>query len=154
MAAVSSMHLTALGGADVDQEELDELTMQLRRRLLELDVEDVRVRRSGGEVPVGAKPGELIAIGALVVSLAPATLGLALRLVETWMQNRPVRKVTVDIDGHVLDLGLASKEEQRRIVDAYLAYVQTRPASIEDPSAADEAAGVTGGAGEPPALRE
>jgi hypothetical protein len=41
------MRLVLTGRQDVDREELDELTLQLRERLLELDVDDVEPNRSG-----------------------------------------------------------------------------------------------------------
>lgn len=136
MAADSGMCLVVSGETDVDQEELDELTTQLRQRLLELAVDDVRVGRSDEAVPKGAKPGEILAVGALAVTLAPAVLRPALRLVETWMQNRPVRTVRVEIDGRTLELGHATAEQQQRLVEAFI-----------------EGTGGTGGAGEPPAAQ-
>ncbi|MFE0326875.1 hypothetical protein ACFW08_08745 [Streptomyces sp. NPDC058960] len=154
MAAASTVHLVVSGEVDVDQEELDELTTQLRRRLLELDVDDVRLGRSGEVVPEGAKPGEVIAAGALAVSLAPAVLRPVLRLVETWMQNRPVRTVKVDIDGRTIELGHASAEQQERLVDAFLEDVRTRTPAEGGPPVPDAAAGVAGGSGEPPAVQE
>ncbi|MGH1554536.1 hypothetical protein ACRAWF_29230 [Streptomyces sp. L7] len=108
MAAGGTMRLVVPGAADVDAEELDRLTAQLRRQLLELDVDDVRLARSDGPVPEGAKPGELLSIGALVVTLAPTVIRPALRLLETWMTSRPVRTVKVEWDGRTLELGAAA----------------------------------------------
>lgn len=140
MATVRSMRLVVSGEADVDQAELDSLTSQLRQRLLELDVDDVRLGRSDEAAPEGAKPGELIAVGALAVSLAPVVLRPALRLIETWIQNRPVRAVTVDIDGRVLELGHASKEQQQQLLDLYAEAVRSaadaRSGDSDDESAA------------------
>ncbi|MFJ3302527.1 hypothetical protein ACIPSA_05300 [Streptomyces sp. NPDC086549] len=147
MAAGSGMRLVVSGGADVDQEELDELTAQLRRRLLELDVDDVRVGRSDGPVPEGAKPGELIAVGALAVSLAPAVLRPALRLVETWMRNRPVRTVKVDVDGRTLELNHATAEQQQRLVEAFLASTASTDSHSDDDDGGH-------GAGEPAAATQ
>jgi hypothetical protein len=48
--------LAVAGGPDTDDAELAELTGQLRRRLLELEVESVEPLRST-KVPPGAKPG-------------------------------------------------------------------------------------------------
>ncbi|MHB6908291.1 hypothetical protein [Streptomyces sp. DB-54] len=137
------MSLVVSGGVDSDQEELAELTSQLRRRLFELDVDDVRTARSGGEMPEGAKSGELMAVGALAVTLAPTVLRPVLHLVETWMQNRPVRTVKVDVDGRVLELGHASREQQQRLVEAFLEEIRT---------ARDEPA--TQGDGDSPAAQE
>ncbi|MHC3470408.1 hypothetical protein ACYF6T_17025 [Streptomyces sp. 7R007] len=108
------------GEADVDREELDTLTRQLRQRLLELDVDDVRPEAAGEPAPEGAKPGEVVTVGALVVTLAPAVLRPALRLLETWLTSRPVRTVRVEVDGHVLELGHASEEQQQLLTEAYL----------------------------------
>ncbi|MFF9485312.1 MULTISPECIES: hypothetical protein [unclassified Streptomyces] len=114
------MRLVLTGGRDGDQEELDELTLQLRERLLELDVEDVETVRSG-DVPDGAKPADAIAVGALAVTLAPLALRSVLDLVRTWIENRPVRTVSVTLGDDSLELEAASSADQRRIVDAFLA---------------------------------
>ncbi|MGW4731937.1 hypothetical protein ACWEQC_22690 [Streptomyces shenzhenensis] len=116
-----ALHLVVSGEADVDAEELESLTGQLRRLLLELEVADVRRVRSDGLPPEGAKSGELLAVGALAVSLAPAVLRPVLRLVETWMQNRPVRTVRVELDGRSIDIGHATSEQQQRLLEAFLA---------------------------------
>ncbi|MFG1807969.1 hypothetical protein [Streptomyces sp. NPDC049040] len=137
------------GHADVDQEELDALTAQLRRRLLDLDVDGVRLDRSAAEVPEGAKPGEAIAVGALAVSLAPAVFRSALLLVETWMQNRPVRAVKVDIAGRSIELGQASAEQQQLLVEAFLAELRGTPGTA-GPSGTEQAPGASG---EPPAAQ-
>jgi hypothetical protein len=114
------MRLVLAGGQDSDQEELDQLTAQLRERLLELDVDDVEPVRSG-DVPDGAKPVDAIAVGALAVTLAPIALRSVLDLVRTWIENRPVRTVSVSLGEDSLDLEAVSSADQQRIVDAFLA---------------------------------
>ncbi|MGI5455015.1 hypothetical protein ACQEWB_17915 [Streptomyces sp. CA-249302] len=127
------MRLVLSGGDEwdeLDPEELDSLTAQLRKWLLELDdVDDVRPERSDGSPPSGAKPGELITVGALAVTLAPAVFRPALRVVETWLQNRPVRTVKVEVDGRTLELGQASPEEQRLLVEAFLEGIRADSAA-------------------------
>ncbi|MFF4355943.1 hypothetical protein [Streptomyces sp. NPDC001604] len=130
------MRLVLSGGDELDGEELDALTRQLRKRLLELDVDDVKVERSDAAPPPGAKPGELISVGALAVSLAPAVFRPALRVVETWLQNRPARTVKVEVDGRTLELGQASPEEQRLLVEAFLEGL--RDEAAEQSSAGQE----------------
>lgn len=120
-----TMHLFATGEPDVDDEELDELGRQLRRRLLELDVDDVRAAHSGAGIPVGAKPGEAIALGAFIVSLAPAVLPSVLQLLDTWIQNRPVRSIKVELDGRSIELGDALPEERQRLIEAFLSSTGT-----------------------------
>lgn len=152
MTAVRSMRLVVSGEADVDQAELESLTAQLRQRLLELDVDEVRLARGDGPAPEGAKPGELIAAGTLVVTLATALLRPTLRLIETWLQNRPVRTVTLDIDGRVLELGHASKDQQQRLVDLYVESVRSAPDARSGPGPEEPAA--DGQAGAAPAAQE
>jgi hypothetical protein len=144
MAVVRSMRLVVSGEDDVDQAELDSLASHLRQRLLELDVEDVRLARADGAAPEGAKPGELIAVGTLVVTLATAVLRPTLRLIETWMQNRPVRTVTLDIDGRVLELGHASKDQQQQAMDLYAESVRSAADTRPGPSAEEPPGGGPG----------
>ncbi|MFI9646027.1 hypothetical protein ACIHAA_06980 [Streptomyces sp. NPDC052040] len=148
MVTTDGVRLVVSGRDDVDPEELADLTAQLRRRLLELDVDDVRAAGYGVPAPSGAKSGELVAAGALAVSLAPAVLRSALRLVETWMQNRPVRTVKVDVGGRTLELGHASPREQQQLVEAFLSAVQSDQGGTRtDGGPASEGSGEASGAG-------
>lgn len=104
---------------DSDEVEVADLTAALRRRLLELDVERVEPVRLT-EVPADAKPVDAVALGALLVSLAPPVLTAVVGMVETWLANRPVRSVKVVLDGDVLELAGSSRADQRRLVDAFL----------------------------------
>ncbi|WP_330289548.1 hypothetical protein [Streptomyces sp. NBC_00576] len=140
------MRLVVSGQTDVDAEELDALTGQLQRLLLELDVDDVRPGQVDGEVPEGAKSGHFVSLGVLVVTLAPAVLRPALRMVETWMQNRPVRSVRVELDGRSIDLGSASKEDRRRLLEAFVTHQQTRSdAHLTPEGSADSSGGSSSG---------
>ncbi|MFC5955266.1 hypothetical protein ACFP51_12440 [Streptomyces pratens] len=114
------MQLVLTGGPDSDQEELDELTRHLRERLLELDVDRVEPVRSG-PVPAGAKPVDAIAVGALAVTLAPIALRSVLGLVQTWIENRPVRTVSIALGEDSLELEAVSAADQRRLIEAFLA---------------------------------
>ncbi|MEF9907198.1 hypothetical protein [Streptomyces sp. P9-A2] len=114
------MQLVLTGGPDSDQEELDELTRHLRERLLELDVDRVEPVRSG-HVPPGAKPVDAIAVGALAVTLAPIALRSVLGLVQTWIENRPVRTVSIALGDDSLELEAVSAADQQRLIEAFLA---------------------------------
>ncbi|GAA3159747.1 hypothetical protein GCM10010451_04410 [Streptomyces virens] len=114
------MRLVLTGQRDGDQEELDELTLRLRERLLELDVDDVEPVRSE-DVPDGAKPVDAIAVGALAVTLAPIALRSVLDLVRTWIENRPVRTVALTLGEDSLELEAVSAADQQRLIDAFLA---------------------------------
>lgn len=108
------------GGADSDAVEVDRLTAQLRRRLLELDVAAVEPVRSG-EVPPGARSVDPAMLGALAVSLGPALLQAVVGLVEAWSRQRPVRTVRVTIGEDSIDLAGASPDEQRELVALFVA---------------------------------
>jgi hypothetical protein len=60
-------------GLDDDAEEVAEATLQLRRELLELDVDAVEVPRAGEALP-GIRAVELAALGALAVTVAKSQL--------------------------------------------------------------------------------
>lgn len=106
-------------GPGTDPEELAHLTGQLRRRLLELEVDSVDLARSY-EAPPGAKLGDALTIGALVVTAAPMVLRAVVGLVETWLSYRPLRGVTLTIDDDALELTNASRAEQRHLVQAFI----------------------------------
>ncbi|MBT3153737.1 hypothetical protein HTV45_23190 [Streptomyces sp. CHD11] len=114
------MQLVLAGGQDSDQEELDELALQLRERLLELDVDGVELSRSG-DIPAGAKPVDAITVGALAVTAAPFVLRSVLDLVRTWIETRPVRTVSITLGDDTLDVEAVSSAEQQRLIDAFLA---------------------------------
>jgi hypothetical protein len=135
VAVADRMRLELSGGDELGQEELESFTAQLRQRLLELDVDDVRMERSDGVPPPGAKSSDLITVGALAVTLAPAVFRPALRVVETWLQNRPVRTVKIDVGGRTLELGHASPDEQRLLVEAFLEAI---PAESGEPPSSQE----------------
>ncbi|MFD5945007.1 hypothetical protein ACFWAZ_02295 [Streptomyces collinus] len=120
MASADLMTVMLEGASDSDQVELDELTIQLRASLLELEVDRVELVRSQS-APAGSKPSDAIALGALAVSLSPIALRGVLRLLETWITNRPIRKVRVSFGEDSIELEQASSEDQRRLVDAFIA---------------------------------
>jgi hypothetical protein len=100
-----------------DAELLEELTRALREEILTLDVESV-VPRSGGEAPPGTRGVDAEAIGALVVSVAPAVGALA-RLVTTvvdWLRRGGTqRTVRLKIGDDELELSGASSAMQQQL---------------------------------------
>jgi hypothetical protein len=100
-----------------EPEHLEELTRCLRDEILTLDVESV-VPRSAGEAPPGTRAVDAAAIGALVVSVAPALDGLA-RLVTTvvdWLRRGGTqRTVRMKIGDDELELSGASSAMQQQL---------------------------------------
>ena len=112
------------GGSASDAEELDALTGQLRRQLLELDVDTVEPARTE-DVPAGAKPMDVVSIGALVVTLGPAALKAVVSLVERWLEHRPVRSVKLTLGDDTLEITDVDDEDQDELIDAFLARHET-----------------------------
>lgn len=100
-----------------DAEQLEELTRALREEILTLDVESV-VPRSGGDAPPGTRAVDAAAIGALVVSVAPA-LGALTRLVTTvvdWLRRGGTqRTVRLKIGDDELELSGATSAMQQQL---------------------------------------
>ncbi|MFF7655784.1 hypothetical protein ACFZCY_39195 [Streptomyces sp. NPDC007983] len=123
------MTITLEGTSDSDLVELDELTVELRSHLLELEVDRVEQLRTE-DTPTGSKPGDVIALGVLAVALSPVVLRGVFRLLETWMTNRPIRRVRVVFGNDSIELEQASAADQRRLVDAFI--VSHEPVGPED----------------------
>jgi len=111
-----------------DAEQLEELTRALRAEILTLDVESV-VPRSGGEAPPGTRGVDAAAVGALVVSVAPA-LGALARLVTTvvdWLRRGGTqRTVRLKIGDDELELSGASSAMQQQLAMDCARYLMDR----------------------------
>jgi hypothetical protein len=111
-------------GTEADKEELEQLTRQLRKRLLELDVESVDLL-SEEKVSQGAK-GEPITTTLIVTLFATGGVVTTLiKAIETWLTRD--RSVTIEEkNGDKLQMTGISSEEQRRIIDAWISS-HTKP---------------------------
>jgi hypothetical protein len=98
--------------------DLEELTLLLRGELLDLDVAAVE-RRSDEAPPPDAK-GLAAVAGWLVVQLGPEALRVVLAKVADWAARND-RGVEVTIGGETLKLTRATREQQQRIIDGWLA---------------------------------
>ena len=107
---------------DADPAELDRLTANLRRELLQLDVNNV-TRLREGPPPPGARAVELVALASLVVAVGDiaGALSSVVHSVQSWIGHKPDRKVRIEMNGDVLELSGATAEQQQRLVDDWLA---------------------------------
>jgi hypothetical protein len=113
-------------GPDADAEEVAEATLQLRRELLELDVEAVELPRAG-EAPPGTRAVELAALGALLVTVAQSgLLTPVVAAVRSWLAGSPQRSIKLELGGDVLELTALSSREQRRLTDEWLRRHESR----------------------------
>lgn len=108
-------------GPNGDAEELAQATRQLRRELLELDVDSVETPPAG-EPPPGSRAVDIATVGALVVNMADSQLLAAvIRAVRSWLAGSSRRSIKLGLDGDVLELTGVSSMEQRRLTDEWLA---------------------------------
>ena len=110
-----------------DAAELERTTTNLRRQLLELDVESVD-RPTAGAAPPDARGIDLAAVGALLVALQQGTdvVSKIVTLVRSWVDREDGRTVKLTIAGDTIELTHASDEDQRRLVEAWLARHPSR----------------------------
>ena len=124
-------HPSALGvqvviGPDGDAEEIAEATFQLRRELLDLDVDSVEIP-GAGEPPPGSRAVDVAALGALVVHLADSQLLAAVvTAVGSWLAASSRRSIKLRLGGGDLELTGVSSQEQRRLTDEWLARHASR----------------------------
>jgi hypothetical protein len=119
-----SIHVAVEPGADA--EEVAEATLQLRRELLDLDVETVENPRAG-EPPPGSRAVDLAALGALVVTVAQSQLlASVVAAVQSWLSSSHRRSIRLELGGDVLELAGVSSAEQRRLTDEWLRRQESR----------------------------
>ena len=106
---------------DADAEEIAELTQQLRRALLELDVDAVEPMPEGN-APPGTKAGEALALGALLVSLVNASglLAAVVDAIQSRVAGRGPRSVRLELDGDVLEVSGISSRRQDQLIKVWL----------------------------------
>jgi hypothetical protein len=106
---------------DGEREQLDDLARHLRTTL-ETGQGEVEVR-SAGELPEGAKGLGVLGLGGVVIELARSS-GLLDRVaaaVQAWLGQQGGRSVRLEIDGDVLDVSGLSGQEQRELVQTWIA---------------------------------
>ncbi|MGH2706701.1 MAG: effector-associated constant component EACC1 [Actinomycetota bacterium] len=114
------------GEVETDVEELAGFAYQLRRELLQLDIETVSLARSG-PTPPGAKGIEAAAMGILLVKLVSSSglLTAVADVVRSWLSRNPGRSVKLEIDGDRIEVAGISSAEQRRLIGAWIAHHAT-----------------------------
>lgn len=108
-------------GPDGDAEEIAQATLQLRRELLDVDVDAVGAT-GAGEPPPGSRGVDVAALGAMVVNIADSQLLAAVvAAVRSWLAGSPRRSIKLQLGGDILELTGVSSGEQRRLTDQWLA---------------------------------
>jgi hypothetical protein len=117
MADVVQVDVRLDAGPAADAEELDELTTQLRRQLLEAGVEGVE-RIRAGEAPPGTRAVDPMVLGGLVVTLIKSSAGLKVLTgtLQTWVTGRAGRSVELQIDGDTLKVTGVTSDQQQELI--------------------------------------
>jgi hypothetical protein len=106
---------------DAEVEEVAELTRQLRRALMELDVDAVEPVPAG-PAPPDSKAAEALAVAGLLVSLVNASgmLGSVVEAIQSWLTGRGPRSVRLELDGDVLEVSGVSSRRQDELIRVWL----------------------------------
>jgi hypothetical protein len=78
---------------EAEPERMDQLTIQLRRDLLDLGVE--KAERPAGEAPALGSKGEAFTIGALALAAVPALLPNLMAFIQSWVLRGENRKIKI-----------------------------------------------------------
>ena len=107
-------------GPDGDADEVAHATLQLRRELLDLEVDAVEAPKEGA-APPWSRAVDLTALGALAVNIAESQLLTAvISTIRSWLAASSRRSVKLELGGDVLELTGVSSSEQRRLTDEWL----------------------------------
>ena len=108
-------------GPDADDRERAELAFLLGGDLDHLDDTSVELARGGAPEP-GAKSGDPVEWGTLMVSaVTSGALSAVLKTAHVWVSRRRGTSLSVRIGDDELVLTGASSDEQRRVIEDWLA---------------------------------
>ena len=127
-AAPTQVVLEVDGGPEADEEEVAELALRLRDDLEAHDVGSVQLSRRG-TAPPGAKSVDPVEWGSLLVAIAssPALVALV-HTANAWLARQRRGRVRIKIGEDELVLTGVSSEDQRRLIDDWLARRGAEPA--------------------------
>ncbi len=92
--ALTHLTLKLEAGDELDRDALDRLTRQLRREMLDLEVESVDFIQED-KLPEGAKTAEAVTLGALAIAVLPSFLPKLIEFLQSWSLRAEGRKVKV-----------------------------------------------------------
>ena len=119
-------------GEEVDNEELDQASRQLRAELMDMNFDSVEFVKAG-ELPAGTKSAEALTIGTLAVTLLPTLLPKLLEYLQSWSLRAENRKVTVktQVGDRSIELeympSAMSPDELDRLVQTLTGALKVKP---------------------------
>jgi hypothetical protein len=112
-------------GSELDAEEKERATRQLREELMGLDVDTIDFVKSG-KAPAKAKAGDPITWGVLLLTFA-ASGGVLITLigvVQSWLTRHNQRRISLEVNGNKIDVNDISSEDQKRLIDSWISTIQ------------------------------
>ena len=111
-----------------DDQELDDLTSQLRADLLDAGVDDA-VPLTGGPAPRATRGLDVAVIGGLLVSIGQSSeaIGRLVSAVRDWLKRdpEPARTVHLTLGDRSIELTGASSEQQDRLIAEFIRAAST-----------------------------
>jgi Effector Associated Constant Component 1 len=118
-----SVHIQIRPDEGLDDETLDRLTRRLRAELAEVEGVDSSALAGQDQTLEGAKAGDPVTLGAIVVTLG-ASGGVFAGLigaVRDWLGRTTGRhRISVTIDGDTIELEQATLDQQQELLDAFV----------------------------------
>jgi len=102
-----------------DPLEIEAATLQLRRELLQLDVDDIEPLAE--QPPPNARGFDAAIVGTLAVTMGREAVVAVVRHLVQWVSRRSGRTVKLTIGDDIIELSDASAEDQRRLIESFLA---------------------------------
>jgi hypothetical protein len=118
-AGATTLRIELRAQRDMEAEELDGAARLLREELLALDVLDVRSMHV--PAPPGTRAVEAVATGTLLVTLNAGLLAIVAHAVHAWIARGGSRSAVLQIGTDRIEITGASREDQQRLVDAFVA---------------------------------
>jgi hypothetical protein len=114
------------GDEDITEREMAEFTRQLQREVLKVDVESADLPSGERSLPAGAKAADPVTWGVILVTLASSgTFGTLATILYSWVTRNKQVSVSVEIDGHKLELTGVTPEERQRLIDLWHEHIET-----------------------------
>lgn len=107
-------------GPEADSERLEQLTHELRRELMDQDVELVEIPELKEKPPDGAKVAGIAEVGTILVTLAPSALSPVIGCINSWVGNKSAGEIVIDLNGQKLSLKNIPRSERQKLVSEFI----------------------------------